>query len=326
MKRNTVLAGALCLMATLSLFVPASSLAQQAAPVFKSEQLVEPAGPGPSAYRLWIESSGAQLGPNLLLLATAGGGVLVDTHFAHPYIGQILTGGVSKLLAGAPLRQVVATHYHPDHTGGIGHFSGDTSVLAHENVRRTLADGTSATGLVRPGERIDFPARSADGLPDTTFRDAWALDVGGEHVRVVHLPHAHTDGDAVVVFEQAGIVAVGDLIWPGEYPSIDVDNGGTATGLAAAVKTLLDTMPAHARFVTGHGRVLDQAGLQAYHNMLASTIQHVRARLADGARLDAIVKEGLPAAWSTWASDLVPEDVWIRTIAEERTADGGGGR
>ena len=237
---------------------------------------------------------------NIAMLMGAGGNVgvsigedgtlLIDSQFAASTarIFAVLDSIDRRLV-----RVVINTHWHPDHTGGNANFArAGALVVAHENVRARLA---SERGVREVGDTMaPAPAR---GLPTLTFARELTFYFNGDSVRVLHVPRAHTDGDAVVYIRGANVVHMGDVFVTGSYPIIDVASGGSVSGMIAAVDTVLAMTNEHTRIIPGHGALSNRAELTAYRDMLVATRDRVRKAIAAGQGVEAVVAAGLTRDW-----------------------------
>src|SRR2546428_1974907 len=172
-----------------------------------------------------LQGSGGNIGVSV----GDDGIVIVDDEFAPlaPKIRAALATITSK-----PIKFILNTHYHGDHTGGNIEFSKDGPIIAHENLRKRLQSGTSTLGRQTP------PAPK-EALPVITFNDRATVHVNGEDIRAIHMPHGHTDGDAVIWFTQSNVVHMGDDFFNGTFPFVDIDNGGTVRGLSMNLEALI---------------------------------------------------------------------------------------
>lgn len=232
------------------------------------------------------------------------GTLVVDDEFAplSPKIHAALDSiGASRL------RLVLNTHYHGDHTGGNPEFGKEAPIVAQNNVRLRLARPT-----VRGGDTT--PAMDRIGLPIVTFADSLSLHMNGDEIRVVHYPHGHTDGDAVVFFPESHVVHMGDDYFNGMFPFVDLDAGGSVQGMARAVEAVLARVPEDTRFIPGHGPVSGVEGLRAFHRMLVQTTAAVRSGMEAGKSLEELKAAGLPDAWASWGKGFIGPDRWIETL------------
>lgn len=226
------------------------------------------------------------LGSNSTALVTGDGLFLVDSGMVEQ-VGDLER---ETRALGARIGVLFNTHWHFDHTGGnVRVGTGGARIVAHENVRRRLSETT----------RIDFYKRTdralpAVGRPGEVFgADGGAMTFGGERIRYVHYPGAHTDGDATVHFENADVLCVGDLFFNGMYPFVDYSTGGSLAGMIRAVEGLARVAGAGTRIVPGHGPVGGRGELVAFGEMLAGVRERVTGLMKGGRSLRG-VKEGLP--------------------------------
>lgn len=246
-------------------------------------------------------------GGNIGVSVGADGVVLVDDQYAPlaPKIEAAL-----KSITDQPLRFILNTHYHGDHTGGNEHFGKSAPIVAHENVRKRLA-----SGVTRGGQTV--PPAPAGALPVLTFNDTVTIHLNGEDVRAVHMPHGHTDGDSVIWFTRSNVVHMGDDYFNGVFPFIDVENGGSVTGLIANVEKVLNAVPDDARIIPGHGAVSDKAALRRYLDVLRGTFAAVQRGVAAGKSLEQLREEKVLAEWDSWGQGFIKTDDFIGTLYSE---------
>ena len=171
-----------------------------------------------------------------------------------------------------PVRFVMNTHWHGDHTGGNESMAGAGAIIvAHENVRRRM--GTEQF-LAAFNQKV--PASPSSALPVVTFTDAITFFVNGDSITATHVKNAHTDGDAIIRFAAANVIHAGDTFFNGFYPFIDVSTGGSIDGLIAASNIVLAMANDSTKIIPGHGPLANNAALAKYRDMLVG----VRARLA----------------------------------------------
>jgi len=243
-------------------------------------------------------------GGNIGLSVGRSGTYLIDDQYA-PLSDKILAA--IKAITPDPVRFVVNTHWHGDHTGGNENMGKAGALLvAHENVRRRMS---SEQFIALFGNKI--PASPEDALPVVTFTDAITFHWNGDEIRVYHVPSAHTDTDSIVHFVKADVVHAGDVFFNGSYPFIDTSSGGRIDGvIEAAERVLAGTGPA-TRFIPGHGKVGSRADLQAYRDMLKTVRDRVAKLKAEGkSRDEAIAAKPTADLDPKWAGAFVKGDVF----------------
>lgn len=228
---------------------------------------------------VYLLASGA--GGNLALLAGEGGTLLVDAEYQQ--LHEQVRAAIGRI-TDRPVRYLVNTHWHFDHVGGNEGFAREGSlVIAHENVRRLMADDQVIAILDH-----EVPASPAGALPTVTFHDRLTLHLGDEEVVVHHLPHAHTGGDGVVQFRRANVIHTGDIFFNCGYPFIDVSGGGTIDGLITAVEAILRLCDGETKIIPGHGSLAGKAELTTYLGLLREFREIVAGQAAAGKNLDEI--------------------------------------
>jgi cyclase len=247
-------------------------------------------------------------GGNMAVSTGPDGTLLVDDEYAA------LTPKVRTALAwlrSPPVKIVVNTHWHDDHTGGNEAFARDGAlIIAQENARRRMQSDqvVSLWGPQKAFPPIAWPA--------ITFDQSLRLHWNGDEIDVIHVGPAHTDGDAIVFFRQQNVMLTGDLMFGYEYgpPYFDDLNGGSAHGMIAAADTLLGLIDERTVVVPGHGEVTDRAGLQAYRDRLVAIRDRIRDAIARGLSEDEVVALH-PAEGFAMAGKGT--DRWVRIVYRE---------
>ncbi len=230
--------------------------------------------------------------PNLHVIASSGGNVavwsgpdgtvLVDDSVVA-MTSQLLEA-VAKVAPG-PIRFVVNTHWHPDHTGGNEALAkAGAIVVAQENVRVRMRESQFVEAY-----DLKVPPAPKAALPTITFADQLSLHLNGDNMTAVHAVSAHTDGDAVVAWQNADVVHVGDLFYNGMYPFIDLDSGGSLAGVVAALELVLARADARTVVIPGHGPLASRADLAAYRDMLVAVGRRVRELVEQGESVEEVL-------------------------------------
>ena len=227
-------------------------------------------------------------GGNIGLSVGPDGAFIIDDQFA-PLTGKILA--TIKTITPLPVKFVVNTHWHYDHTGGNENMGKAGAMLvAHDNVRKRMSAGQFLDFLKRTAQ-----AAPAIALPVITFSESITFHINGDDLEAVHVPPAHTDGDAIVRFARANVIHMGDTYVRYGYPFVDLSSGGNVGGLVHAADRALRFCNADTKVIPGHGDVADCAMLKSYRDMIATIRDRVSAAMRAGRSLDAI-KASKPTA------------------------------
>jgi glyoxylase-like metal-dependent hydrolase (beta-lactamase superfamily II) len=249
-----------------------------------------------------LQGSGGNIGVSV----GADGILIVDDQFA-PLADKIKAA--LKTLDAGKLKFILNTHYHGDHTGGNAVFGPEAPIIAQTNVRKRLQQPSQAQ---QPAPK--------EALPVITFDQSVSVHFNGEEIRVLHFPHGHTDGDAIIFFTTSNVVHMGDDFFNGMFPFVDIDSGGDVAGYVKNVGDVLTKLPDGAKIIPGHGPLATADDLKKYHEMLVATTGIVQQKIKAGKTLDQIKSEGLPDEWKSWGTGFIKTDRWIETIYRSYTA------
>ncbi len=260
-----------------------------------------------------VQITSQRVAGNVYMLQGSGGNIgvsvgpdgvlIVDDQFA-PLADKIRAA--LKELSPGKLKFILNTHFHGDHTGGNVEFGPEAPIIAQTNVRKRLMGGQGLSG--------SSDAVPAEGWPVITFDESLSVHFNGEEIQVVHLPHGHTDGDAVIRFTKSNVVHTGDLFFNGGFPFVDLEHGGDVPGLIRNIAQVLETLSGDVRIIPGHGSLATVDDLKIYYGMLVETTEIVRKRMQSGQGLDAVKAVGLPEEWQSWGTGFISTDRWIETI------------
>ena len=248
---------------------------------------------------------------NIGVSVGADGLLIIDDQFAP--LADKIQAALSGLADG-PLRFILNTHWHGDHTGGNATFGQQAPIIAHTNVRKRLMTEQNVGGRA-------IPAAPPAVWPVVTFDESVSIHFNGEEIRVVHFPRGHTDGDSVVFFTGSNVVHMGDHFFAGGFPFVDLDSGGDVEQCTANIATVLDQLADDVQVIPGHGPLSSKDELRAYHRMLVETTDIVRQRIAAEQSLEQITQAGFPDEWKDWQAGMVSAERWIAIIHRSLTRE-----
>ncbi len=282
-------------------------------------------GQAPDFSKVQIKAT--KVSGNVYMLEGAGGNigasigedgiVIVDDQFA-PLAEKIQAALKSLGITDKPVRFVINTHYHGDHTGGNAPFSGTGSTLiAQDNVRKRLESGGTAGngGSVRMENK---PAEKA-ALPIITFEHDVTVHLNGEDIRALHFPSGHTDGDSIIFFPKNNVVHMGDDFVRYGFPFIDVNSGGSVQGMIAAMEKATAQLPADVKVIPGHGQLANLDDVREFTKMLKETSAVVQKALDAHKTLEQMKQEKILDPWKKWSGDFVNTDAFIETLYNSLT-------
>ncbi len=253
-------------------------------------------------------------GGNIGALVGAEGIVIVDDQYA-PLADKIRAA--LKSITNQPVRYVINTHWHFDHTGGNEPFSKTSTIIAQENVRKRLQTG----GVAGNGASVRFEVEKSpiSALPIITFEHDVSLHLNGESIRALHYPSGHTDGDSIIVFENSNVVHMGDDFVRYGFPFIDIDSGGSIKGMINAIQQSIKDLPADVKVIPGHGAIASLDDVRKYLKMLQDTMAVVQKALAEKKTLDQMKKEKLLEPWKEYSGDFINADAFLETLYNSLT-------
>ena len=265
---------------------------------------------------------------NIYMLEGAGGNiaasvgedgiVIVDDQYA-PLADKIAAALKGIGATDKPVRFVINTHYHGDHTGGNAPFAAKGStVIAQDNVRKRMETGGKAG--IGTAMSMDQKAAPKDALPIITFDQDVTVHLNGEDIRALHFPGGHTDGDAIVFFPKANVMHMGDDFVRYGYPFIDVNAGGSVQGMIAACDKVASLLPDDVKVIPGHGQISNLGDVRDYSVMLKETSSTIQAAINRGMTVEQMKKEKLLAPWDAkYSGKFINSDLFIETLYNSLT-------
>ena len=268
---------------------------------------------------------------NIYMLEGAGGNiaasvgddgiVIVDDQYA-PLADKIQAALKDLKITDKPVRFVINTHYHGDHTGGNEPFANTGStVIAQDNVRKRLETG----GLAGNGGslKMDVKPASKGALPIITFEHDVTVHLNGEDIRALHFPAGHTDGDAVIFFPKNNVVHMGDDFVRYGFPFIDVASGGSVQGMIAAMEKVSAQLPADVKVIPGHGGLSNLDDVRAFVKMLKETSAVVQQHIDQHKTVEQMQQDKILEPWKKWSGGFIDSDKFIETLYNSLTGKSG---
>ncbi len=278
-----------------------------------------------------VQIKATKVSGNIYMLEGAGGNigasigedgiVIVDDQFA-PLAEKIQAVLKSLGITDKPVRFVINTHYHGDHTGGNAPFSNaGSTVIAQDNVRKRLESG----GTAGNGGSIKMENKPAEkaALPIITFEHDVTVHLNGEDIHALHFPSGHTDGDSIIFFPKNNVVHMGDDFVRYGFPFIDVSSGGSVQGMIAAMEKATAQLPADVKVIPGHGQLANLDDVREFTKMLKETSAVVQKALDAHQTLEQMKQEKILDPWKKWSGDFVNTDAFIETLYNSLTGTKG---
>jgi cyclase len=245
------------------------------------------------------------------------GKFVVDTFVAPawPRLKEALDG-----LGNAPMKYVINTHWHFDHTDNNAHLqAAGATVLAHENTKKDMSEPHDLPVLYRGADgalaSLHFDASPVEALPQQTFRTSYKLQANGETLALQHVAPAHTDSDIYVHFQRANVIQMGDLFFNGMYPYIDPGTGGTINGMIAAADRILSLADNSTKIVAGHGPLGNKSDLTKARDMLITSRDRVQKLKSEGkSALEAVAEKPFADLDPVWGNGIINGDQWVQIV------------
>jgi cyclase len=256
-------------------------------------------------------------GGAVVVLNGPEGKFVVDTFVAPawPRLKEALDG-----LGNAPVKYVIDTHWHFDHTDNNAHLhAAGATVLAHENTKKRMSEPHDLPVLYRGADGalagLHFDPSPAEALPQQTFATSYQLQANGEILALQHVAPAHTDSDIYVHFQKANVISMGDLFFNGMYPYIDPGTGGKITGMIAAADKILSLADKHTKIVAGHGPLGNKADLTRFRDLLITSRDRVqKLKSAGKSVLEAVAEKPFADLDPVWGKGIVNSEQWIQIV------------
>lgn len=265
-----------------------------------------------------VEIVPTDLGSGIYMLTGAGGNIglsagedgvfMVDDQFA-PLTGKILAA--VKKISDKPVRFVLNTHWHFDHTGGNENIGkAGIVIVAHDNVREMMSKDQFLKAF-----NMKVPAAPKVALPSITFSDSTTFHLNNQTMYIQHVDPAHTNGDSFVHFREANIIHTGDLYFNGMYPFIDAQHGGNINGVIEAAGKMIALADDNTKIIPGHGSLSNKKELVAYRDMLIKARDSVKKLVDAGKTEDEVVTaEPLSELNGVWGNGFMKPEIFTKIV------------
>ena len=247
-------------------------------------------------------------GGNIGLFVGKDGAFMIDDQFA-PLTDRILTAvdGITDKL----VKFLINTHWHSDHTGGNENIGKRGAIIvAHKNVRERLSTEQFMEAFGRT-----VPPSPDEALPVITFGDSLTFHWNDDDVHVIHVPHAHTDGDSIIHFTKTNVIHMGDIYFSEGYPFIDPSSGGIIDGVIRGVNKALEISNDKTKYIAGHGKTTGREALIEYRDMLVNVRERINKMIEAGkTRKEIIAARPTRNFDEQWGGGFMKPDQWVGLV------------
>lgn len=282
--------------AALALLVPAA-LAQQNFDNVQIEAI-------PVAENIYM-LTGA--GGNIGVIVGEDGAFIIDDQYAP--LTEKITATIATL-TDQPVRFVLNTHWHGDHTGGNENLGkAGALIVAHDNVYERM----STKQMMKMMDR-EVPPSPNEALPVITFTEDVSFHLNGEHIHGFHIGEAHTDGDTIIHFKKANVIHMGDTYFSGLFPFIDIDSGGSIDGMISAANRVLSLSDEETKIIPGHGPLSTAEDLKEYRNFLTRLRSKIVQMVSEGKTLEEVQASNLTEGYEEWDWAFINKDRIVQIV------------
>lgn len=253
-----------------------------------------------------LDGQGGRIG----ILTGPDGVFMVDSQFAP--LSEKINNAIKAVSGGAPIKFMINTHVHGDHTGGDENFGKmGVVIISRPELRNRLA---------HPNQGNPMPAA---GLPKLTYTGSLTFNMNGEEVRVIPIPRAHTDGDTIVQFVNNDVIMTGDFFRSVGFPNIDRANGGSLRGMSDGLARVISLAGPNTKIVPGHGPITDRAAVMAHRDVLLGVEKKVSELVRQGKSENEVVTAKPAGEFSSRIKEVAPptEDRFVGQVYQELKAN-----
>ncbi len=250
-------------------------------------------------------------GGNIGIFTGKDGVLMIDGQFSEL---SLKIKEAINTISDHPIKYLVNTHWHGDHTGGNANFAKDgTTIIAQHRVRKRLT-----MDQIRPYAGTT-PAADSLAWPTISFGEDLEIHINDESVQLLHVHNAHTDGDSFVFFPLSNVLHMGDCFFRDRFPYIDLDMGGTVDGAIAAIEAAMMIIDEDTVIIPGHGSLANKEDLRRYLAMINTINDRVKNVTDDATKLEDLDVESLTEGYKDWGGGFINGEKWIRTLFTDFT-------
>ncbi len=247
-------------------------------------------------------------GGNIGVSIGEDGVFLIDDQFAP--LTEKIRNALSELTL-QPIKFMINTHWHFDHTGGNENLGNQGVILvAHDNVRKRM----STEGFIEAFNQT-IPAAPEVALPSITFSETATFHLNGQTIEAIHVLNAHTDGDSIIFFREANVIHTGDIFFNGLYPFIDKSSAGSVDGVLRAVDLVLSLANNNTRIIPGHGPLANKRDLTNYRRMLMTVRNRMQDLIDEEMTIEEIIELNPNADFDqVWGQGFLNPETFLRIL------------
>ncbi len=261
-----------------------------------------------------VQIEATQVADNIYMLTGAGGNIgliigddgafIIDDQFAP--LTEKITAAIAEL-TDQPVKFVINTHWHGDHTGGNENLGkAGALIVAHDNVRvRMHADQL---------EKAIADTDASKALPVITFAEDVTFHLNGETINAFHVADAHTDGDVIIHFKNANTMHLGDTFFSGRFPYIDLNSGGSIDGMISSANQVLSLADDDTKIIPGHGPLSSPADLKTYRDMMMKVRAKVMLMVREDKTLEEIMASNPTEGYDGWGTGFINSERFITIL------------
>ena len=247
-------------------------------------------------------------GGNIAVLSGSDGNIMIDAQFAD--LSKKILSAINDKISEAPVKYLINTHYHGDHTGGNENLHNTGAIIiAHEKVRTRLSIDQNMAAFNKV-----VKAKPEAFWPDITYNTGMNIYLNNQNLQLIHFDNAHTDGDSFVFFTDLNVLHMGDTFFNKRFPYIDLGSGGSVKGYINAVKGAIMIVDEDTMIIPGHGELATKSDLKDFLYTIEEMVSRVQSAIADGKTYEEITEMQLYEDFQSWGTGFISGDKMVNTI------------